>query len=215
MSISETSICNQALGRIAAKRINNIEDATDTKPEAIQCRLHYEQTRDALLRSFYWPFAAARSQLSQDTDDPDFEWDNQFILPNDFLYLRSIWDNADIGSLSLSNSRQSHAIEGDRFLTNDSTVRIRYTKKVTDPTKFDVLFVEVLVLLLAKKMIAPLAKTDPKLAADIKDDLKDLMPKVRALSRQEANLKGRVDFFLWNDARATIGGRVNFPFEAP
>ena len=90
MAESPTSICNQSLGKLGAKRINDLSDTTDTKPEAIQCRLHYEPTRDALLRSHWWRFARDRAVLSQDTNDPAFEWDNQFILPNDFLRFRSI-----------------------------------------------------------------------------------------------------------------------------
>lgn len=204
MALSTTKICNMSLGRIGAKRINDFDDATDTKPEAIQCRLHYEQTRDALVRSHHWRFASARVALSQDTDDPDFEWGNQFILPNDFMQLKSIYD-----ATLVDNTRRSFAIEGQRLLTNDNTMQIRYIKKVTDVTEFDPLFVEVLILQLALKLVAGLARTDPKLKAEIKDDLKLLMPKVRALDRQEARGKGRANQFTWSDVRVTRGGRID------
>ena len=204
MAESNTKICNQALARIGSLRINNYEDTDESSAQAIQARLHFEPTRDALLKSFYWPFAGARAELSEDTNEPDFEWENQFILPTDFLYLRSIYD----GSPAF-NSTQSHAIEGKRFLTNDSAAKIRYTKKVTDASQFDPLFVQVLVLQLALKFAAGLAKTDPKLRADIKEDLKILMPSVRAVSRQEANLKGREDQHTWNDARYRLTSRID------
>jgi len=129
MAISETSICNMALGKLGAKRINNYEDSTDTKLEAIQCRLHYELTRDALIRSHFWRFARARAVLSEDTeDDPLSEWDYQFILPNDYLRFISIDEETGITS-----RKQRHSIEGKRFLTDYSTVNMRYIKKVTDP----------------------------------------------------------------------------------
>lgn len=204
MALSVTKICNLSLSDIGSKRINNFE--TDSSDQAIMCRLHYEPTRDALLRSFYWPFSAGRSTLAQDVTDPDFEWDNQFILPDDFLYLRSIFeDNNEPGR----NSRRSHAIEGKRFLTNDSTAEIRYTKRIIDVTEFDPLFVQVFVLHLDLKLITGLAKTDPKLKESIKDDLKLLMPLVRVISRQEANLEGREGKFTWVDVRATRGGRID------
>ena len=196
MALSVTKICNLSLSDIGSKRINDYE--TDSSGQAIVCRLHYEPTRDALLRSSYWPFAGARSTLTQDAADPDFEYDNQFILPNDFLYLRSVFEE---------NSEPAHAIEGERFLTNDSTAKIRYTKRVTDVTKFDPLFVQVLALQLALKLVTGLGKTDTKLKESIKDDLELLMPSVRALSRQEANLEGRED--TWVDVRATRGGRID------
>jgi hypothetical protein len=202
MALSETKICNLALSDLGAKRITDID--ADTSPQAILCRLHYEPARDALLRSHYWPFAAARATLAQDANDPDFEFDNQFILPADFLYLRSIYE-----SEPYDKSRRPHMIEGERILTNDSTMEIRYTKRVTDVTKFDPLFVQALVLNLALKMVMPLSGADVKLKQTIKEDIRLLMPSIRALSRQEANLRGRSAEFTWVDVRATRGGRID------
>lgn len=202
-ALSETAICNAALGKIGAKRINDYGDTTETKPEAIQCRLHYEMTRDALVRSHWWRFARARATLSQDTTDPDFEWDNQFILPNDFMRFRSIDEETGV-----SSRYKRHAIEGQRFLTNYSTVNLLYIKKVTDPTQFDPLFVEVLVLLLARKLVGPLAGGDPKLKLEIKDDLKGLMPQVWAIDSDETDTGGRSD---WNLARHGGTGTIVGP----
>ena len=192
-ALSETSICNKALGKIGAKRINDFGDTSDTKPEAIQCRLHYEPTRDALERSHSWRFARARAELSQDEEDPDFEWDNQFILPTDFLRFRSIYEEAG----TTSKSRR-HAIEGQRLLTDLSEVSLRYIKKVTDVTEFDPLFVEVLVLRLALKLVGPLAGGDPKLQDTLQRELNTLMPKVQAVDSDETDVGGRSD---WNLAR--------------
>ncbi len=200
-TLSETSICNMSLAKLGAtKTLTNVE--TDSSFEAVQCRLHYEQTRDALKRSHFWRFAAARSQLTA-TTDPDFEWGNAFDLPSDFLAFRSVYDNTLV-----DNTRHSYAIEGLTFLTNDSSVDLRYTKKVTDVSEFDSLFIEVLVLQLALKLTS-LAGATPKIRESLKDDLKLLMPSVRALDRQEARGKGRADQFTWTDVRATRGGRID------
>jgi len=201
-----TQICNMALGRIGAKRINDLSDATDTKTEAIQCRLHYAQTRDALMRSHLWRFASHRKQLSEDTDIPaaeDFEWDHQFDLPNDFLRLKSIYEDNNTPDRS---TYYSYDIEGTKILTNETSVYIRYIRRIIDTSKFDPLFTEVLVLLLADRFIGPLAGGDAKIQAKIDDALKKLMPKVRALDRQEPNTMGRADLGTWNDAR--LGGRI-------
>lgn len=201
-TLSETSLCNMALVKMGGKKINNVE--TGTSVEAITCRLHYEQARDSLLRSHYWRFASARSELTQDSTDPDFEWDNQFKLPDDFLRLKSIYDTTLV-----DNTRHSFAIEGQRLLTNDNTMEIRYIKKVTDVTEFDPLFIEVLILQLALKLIGSLAGGHPKLQDIIQRELKALMPSVRALDRQETDGKGRADQFTWADVRATRGGRID------
>lgn len=192
-ALSETQICNMSLSDIGSKRINDFDSVTEDSPQMIMCRLHYEPTRDALIRSHWWRFARARTTLSKDTTDPDFEWDNQFILPNDYLRFRSIEEEAGYTSRS-----RRHAIEGDRFLTNFSTVNMRYIRRVTDVTKFDPLFVQMLVLQLDLKLITGLAKTDTKLKESIKADIKDLMPKVQAVDNDETDVGGRSD---WNLAR--------------
>lgn len=197
MALSETKICNLSLSDIGSKRINNLE--TDDSLESILCRLHYEPTRDALIRSHWWRFASTRAVLSQDTTDPvGDEWDNQFILPDDFLAMKSVYENR----FSDENYR-SYALEGQRLLTNESTMEIRYIKKVTNPTKFDPLFVQVFVLQLDLKLLTGLAKTDTKLKESIKDDLKLLMPSVKALDGQETNTIGEQELGTWNNARYT------------
>lgn len=195
MALTETSICNMALARIGANRITATEFAADpaTNNDALHCVLHYSQTRDALLRSYHWRFASDRKTLVRDTNSPDFEWDYQYILPTDYLRRKSVYDS----DAAVSRNRRFD-IEGQRYLTNDSTVNLRYIRKVTDVTEFDPLFVEVLVLLLAKKLVGSLAGADAKLTQDIKDDLKRLMPKALAVDADETNVGGRSD---WNLAR--------------
>ncbi|KKM20609.1 hypothetical protein LCGC14_1643740 [marine sediment metagenome] len=194
MAVSETSICNMALGILGGKLINSFDD--DTSPAAIRCRLFYGPTRDALLRSHAWRFASARKVLIQDDTDPVYEWDNQFILPVDLLRVKSIYENR-----FSDENIHSYALEGERFLTNDSTVSLRYVKKVTDTSKFDPLFVKVFVLLLADELIGPVAGGDKRIQKKIDDALAKLMPAVRALDSQETNTIGEGELETWNDAR--------------
>lgn len=204
--MTNTDICNMALGKIGSKRIKNLADTNENTPEAIQCRLHFEQTRDSLIRSHYWRFASARAELTQDSTDPDFEWDNQFILPDDFMRLKSVFgDNfTPTGNLTVT-----FAIEGQRILTNEDSASIRYIKKVEDPTEFDSLFVEILVLQLALKLVAPLAGAAPKLQKVLVTELRLVMPRVRALDRQETNTIGRENRRPWLEARVR-GGNSGF-----
>lgn len=196
MAESNTSICKQSLAKIGAKTIVNFEDATESSTQAIECRLHFVPTRDALIRSHSWRFARDRKVLSQDVTDPvGTEYDNQFILPVDFLAMRSIYE----GRFSDENIA-SYSLEGQRLLTNDSTMEIRYVKKVTDASKFDPLFVELFVLKLARKLIS-LAGANPPLKKEIDDEVKVLMRQVRAMDRQETNTIGTADLETWNDVR--------------
>lgn len=201
MALSNTDICNMALGKLGSSRIVNLDDTAENTPEAIQCRLHFEQTRDALVRSHWWRFASGRESLTENSSSPDFEFDNQFDLPDDFMRHKSVWDGVDH-----RNTRVTYAIEGNLLLTNSDSIDLRYIKKVTDPTEFDSLFVEVLVLKLAIKLVAPLAGGAPKLQQVLATELKLIMPSVRALDRQETNNVGRNDRITWNDGRISFGG---------
>ena len=195
---TELEIDNLSLSRIGAKRITQAQLDADpiTNVNAGHCDLHYEQTRDALQRSHWWRFARARAELDQSDTDPDFEWDNQFELPDDFLRFRSIFEETD----STSRGRR-HAIEGELLLTNLSAVSLLYIKQVTTVEDFDPLYVEVLVLTLALKLVPPIAgvgSAGQNLLSEIKKELKPLIAQVRAVDDNETDVGGRSD---WNLAR--------------
>ena len=188
--MTETELVNMALNRVGAKRITDLP--TDNSPSGIAARLHYSQTRDSLLRSFDWPFARDRKKLSQDTSSPDFEYDNQFHMPSDFLGLR---ENYEESQYDKANERGE--IEGELFLTNDAAVYLKYIKRVTTVAKFDPLFTELLILVLAKKFITALAGTNAKLlTVDLKEDLKKTLTTVRTFVLQENNTSGRHDWLI-------------------
>jgi len=284
---SKTDICNLALGRIGAKRVTEAQITADpcTDVTATLCNLHYEQTRDALLRSYWWRFAGARAKIETHSI-PDFEWNYGYILPADFLAFRSVYED---NSTLRQNTIYPYALEGSELLSDEAefilsitdgatagigitiltsanggfteamvdkyiylssgtnltigwyqitgytntntvtlasapddgvggvsgasgkiggTIDVRYTKQVTTVTDFDPLFIEVLTLQLALKLVMPIAQ-DLKLYQAIKDDLKLLMPKVRAMDRQEQSNAGRIPFNTWNQARASNRGRLD------
>lgn len=195
-----TEICNMALGRLGAKRINDYDDASDTKPEAIQCRLHYEQTRDALIRSHWWRFARARATLSANATDPDFEYDYAYDLPVDFLRMKKPYEADGVTELLYT-----YSLEGKQLLSNETSMDIEYIKKVTDPNQFDPLFIEVLVLQLALKMVMPLTQ-DKVLRRELHEELygtpqqRGLMARVRVIDKEETNTTSRKP--TWNDTFA-------------
>ncbi len=191
---SETDICNMALGRINAERINDIDDGESVPAQ--RCRLHYDQTRDALLRSYNWTFAKGRKTLVADTVTPDFEYAFQYILPVDYLSMSNPYEGTPF-----RENIHTFSIEGKRFLTDETTVELRYIKKIEDTTKFDPLFIEVLVLRLALKILPPVAGGDTNLAKSVGVELLDAESRARTVNGQEANSIGIGDLQTWNDAR--------------
>jgi hypothetical protein len=188
MAISETSIANMALARIGAERISDLE--TDDSLSAIHCRVHYEQARDSMLRSHAWAFAAGRSELNEDATEPDFQWAHQYVLPADCLRVVGLYD-----------SYSSYSVEGRRLLTDESAANLIYIKGITDPTKFDQLFVDALVLELAKRIVMPLSQ-DKVLRREIADELREVLSRARVVNAQESNTLHVNDAGTWNVARS-------------
>jgi len=209
MAESSTSICNMSLARIGAQRINDYTDSSDTNKGAIYCRLFYEQTAKALMRSHLWRFARERVQLSQDTDDPDFQWTYAYHLPSDFLRHILVYDGSDLPE---GRTYVSYELEGSRLLIDESSVYLKYIKWVESPANWDALFIEALVLQLAAKLVLPLSgagKEGLAIKSDIDAELygsrrygrRGVISRVRAMDRQEAEHIGRDELKTWSDAR--------------
>lgn len=210
---SPTEILNQALGRIGANRISDFDDSDEANLQSVQARLHFTQTRDALLRSHWWRFARTRATLSQNaayTADPTtFEWTYAYDLPSDFLreWLPPWEDNSEVQG----RTRNSRSLEGKQLLSNESTMRLRYVRRVEDVTEFDPLFTEVLVLQLALKFVMPLSQ-DLVLWQLIYAELwggggiRGVMSRVRTMDKQETKTVGQNETPTWNDSRLAGAG---------
>ena len=194
LTTEEVAVCVQALDRVGSK---NFTYAVQTSVEALKCITIYTQTRNALERSFEWTFCKTRKTLAPETNDPDFEWDNKFKLPDDFLRYKSDYGLSDSYAVDAR-----FTIEGKYYLTNNDEVDLLYIKKVENPDDFDPLFTEVLILTLAKKLIPALAGTkNPGLVESVDKDLADALSHARVVCRQESNVSGRSD---WRQARHSV-----------
>lgn len=197
-TLSETKICNMSLGRIGARRgetgeLSDVE--TDTSVEAIHCRQHYEQTRNALLESYRWRFAMERVALKVTTTTPAFEYKYVFALPSDFLRQVSIYEE------SPRTQYYKYAFEGEKFYSDESSVNLRYIRKITDVDKFTPLFIEIFVLKLARKLVLPLSK-GMEMLDSIDKELKPLLKKANRMDFNERQrLLGRNEMDCWNEAR--------------
>ena len=245
---TKTDLCNIAFDRIGAAPVTDAEITADTDPRAKKCNLHYEQTRDALQRSYTWRFNKERIKLASawaedvayTTDmyvidssvwykcktahtstsaleppganwttlatsevTPEFGFIYQFDLPADYLNRRSVYQDN-----TRRKTTRTYSLKDSKLESDDATVDFVYSKRVTDVTLFDALYVEVLTLTLAKKWATAIAK-DAKLEAGIREELKPLLSKARALDKQEQNTIGRNDYRTHNDARRSgIGYRI-------
>jgi hypothetical protein len=157
---SEAWICNLALTRLGNKQ--QITSLTQGGTIAPLCNLHYAHCRDTLLRGHYWNFAIKRQALSQDSGTPNHEFAYRYQLPTDCLrVVRTSWEAEFFGSgtaiYSYPTGGYDHTfipyrIENGYLLTDETAVSIEYVAQITDTTKFDDLFVDVLAQRLAAEL---------------------------------------------------------------
>lgn len=147
---TETEICNLALSEIGAKLVTNYEE--DSTEEARACRLHFAQTRDALLRRHQWNFAQTRADLSQIVGTPVSDWDSAWQLPADCVRVISL------PSDSPYKPYQEFAVEGRTVLVREmDAVTLLYISNAVPVTSWDPLFIDALALSLAVKLAKSLA----------------------------------------------------------
>lgn len=173
MAASEVAIANSALIKIGAERIDSL---SDSNPRAILCNEQYAKKRDGLLLSHPWNFAIERVELAEVLPVPIDGWEHKFALPNDCLRVLEI--NEDSAIL--------WAVEGPYLHTNESSVMIRYIKKITDTTKFSKSFDEVLALSLAADICYAIKK-DASHAKNLYDAYRYELSQARSFDAQEGS----------------------------
>jgi hypothetical protein len=79
---SQVSICNGALIKIGADRVSSI---TEDKREAILLNAIWDNARDFVLRGHRWNFATKRVELVPNSTTPEWGYQYEFDIPNDFI----------------------------------------------------------------------------------------------------------------------------------
>jgi hypothetical protein len=196
--MNDTQICNLALGEVGDSY--SIMDINETSNQAAVCRLFFEPTRDALLRSHPWNFARALSDLSALSTEPVFGWDFQYQLPSDFIRLVEFngldaWQTED--DFQIANGPEGGLV----LLTDVTAASVVYIKRVTDANLFDPLFVEALTMRLAARVCTKLTKDD-----GIKDRLARESKEALARARQtDANESRPRRVGMWEDSDLAMG----------
>jgi hypothetical protein len=142
MATSSVDICNSALYKIGAARISSLTEETKA---ARMMNDQYDRIRKEVLRSHPWNFAIAFISLAATVNTP--VWDNyskEFLLPSDVLRVLET---------DLPQDRDweiGYNTDGNKVIfCNDTAVKIKYIKDVTNTTRFAPDFEEALAFRLA------------------------------------------------------------------
>lgn len=173
---SQTDICNRALTKVGATRITNIND--NSKSARVMSAL-WDTVRKAELRRRFWKFAIARTTLPALSEKPSWGYNTAFQLPADFIRLVQVNDTFAVPAMTDYRDQDDSAyqIEGSQILTIfNAPLKIRYVQDVTDPGKFDSLFVEALASKLAYEACEEITQSLSKrqqAAEDYKQAMRD------------------------------------------
>ena len=174
---SAVEIMNSALIKLGAERIITPDDAN------LRARLvkeQYPKVRDALMRSHPWRFSTGYKALAAIDPMPAdiFGYSYAFQLPADCS--RVFNTNLD----SMSDWEESESM----LLCNESSVSVRYSKRVADVTKFDDSFCEVLAYALAADIAFALTQSVSR-AEDAEKKFRYELAQARSQSAQVGSVK--------------------------
>jgi hypothetical protein len=181
---SEVDICNTALAHLGDTATVVSLNPPSGDAQSSHCARFYPIARDALLEMHTWGFATVRIALALNASNPSSSWAYCYATPSDVVNYVEIMDplasddysigvqmagvgpySAPVVGLGVYEPQQfvvesDFATGNDILLTNQQNAVLRYTRIVTDTTKFSPLFVVTLSHYLASMLAGPLIKGD-------------------------------------------------------
>ena len=174
---SVVDICNLALGNLGDAATVASIDPPEGSAQAEHCARFYPMARDSLLELHSWGFATRRSQLALlGSGWP--EWDYAYAQPAETINIIAVLppDASDDYSIGLTAggvpgsaggvyvpqpfSCELDANGANVIMTDQVDAVLRYTARVSDPTKFSPLFTLCLSWHLASMLAGPILKGD-------------------------------------------------------
>jgi hypothetical protein len=208
---SEVEICNLALAHLGDDATVASIDPPEGSAQAEHCARFYAIARDSLLQMHNWNFASRRVALASVTM-PYTMWRYAYACPGDMMVAVSVlppevendytirpypadrygwgWINTPFVGAGVYVP-QEYSIETDTngnkvIYTNQEGAILRYQALVTDPTKFDPLFVMALSWHLASMLAGPVIKGDQG-AAEAKRCTQMMMGYMQQARMSDAN----------------------------
>lgn len=156
---SEVDICNLALGHLGDRATVSSIDPPEGSAQAEHCARFYPVARDALLAMHAWAFATKRIAVAAVTAENP-EWDYAYAEPANLLKILAVLpaDSTDDSEAAGQYLSQPYALESGLILTDQAGAIVRYTERVTDPTRFTPLFTDALAYMLASYLAGPIIK---------------------------------------------------------
>jgi hypothetical protein len=153
---SEVEICNLALSHLGDSATVASIDPPEGSSQAEHCALWYPIARNSLLELHEWGFATVRAPLAE-LAASIAPWQHAYARPAKALKVLAVT------APNCGDTAQAYVSESDEegnqiILTNHASAMIRYTRIITDTSKFSPLFVDVLAWYLSTYLAGPILK---------------------------------------------------------
>jgi hypothetical protein len=154
---TDVSICSQALLLLGANEITSFSDGT--APSAI-CNKLYPRVKSQTLGMYPWSFTLKKTQLGQLTSTPTNVYSKEYQLPTDmFLGVpRAVYASLSTGNLPKITD---YEIQGDKLLTNETTIVIDYQQLVAE-SAMPSYFVQMMIYQMAWHLAEPVTDQTTK-----------------------------------------------------
>jgi hypothetical protein len=100
---------------------------------------------------------------------------------------------------------RSWEVEGAWILCDDEKAKTTYIAQITDTTKFDPLFTQALIVLLASEIAGQITRGQDMRAGLIEEYERIVAPLARRVDANERNERGRLNYFDSDLVRARMG----------
>jgi len=168
---SKLDIYNFAISAVGGRAL--LANLNDRKPEADQCNLWYNTSRDHALQMAYWPSVRQTAVLTQLASndyvddwvagDPPPPWKYSYTLPSNYLAARYIYSAAELGPNGTPGTQHQFTVEfdtneGDRVLgTNVEDPILTYTANDVSEDLWDANLVQTVAYVLASNIVLALS----------------------------------------------------------
>jgi hypothetical protein len=174
----EIGVCNQALAELGESFIQSFHDGTSV---ANVCATLYPDVRDETLELHPWNFATYRTRLARSPDTPAMDYRYMYPLPTNPWCIKV--HGTDQGNGARFNVGVD-AYNGRVLYSDQGSVSIVYTARVTDLGVWAPLALQVLVKLLASRLAKVL--TGQNSLAQLKfQEAVALLPEARSADGRE------------------------------
>lgn len=181
-TLSQMGIWNRALGFLGTRSVASERENT---PEAIQCRLYWDNARRQVLRDFPWPFAQRRGWLARLPlpDGYELEYRYAYALPENCLKAHEVrHEGRHKRPFALARHAES---ERTMLLTDAARALLLYTEDVSNCRLFDDLFAHMLSRKLAALVAVSLLKNNTSKINELEQLYAASLPQARQAAMSE------------------------------